>query len=108
MSLSYTGIDIKTAHSLGSWGGGVLVMVYGSLQLKDYSLRRKFIQTFFLAPQERGLFVLNDIFQFVEKEPVHHHQPVFLAQSNLDLKLNAATPINEPGKFCFSGLLSFD
>ncbi|XP_020222689.1 putative G3BP-like protein isoform X2 [Cajanus cajan] len=96
MSLSFTGIEIKTAQSLGSWGGGVLVMVSGSLQLKDYGLRRKFMQTFFLAPQDKGYFVLNDIFHFVEEELVHHHQPVFLTQSNLDSKLNAPTTINIP------------
>ncbi|RDX93304.1 nxt3 [Mucuna pruriens] len=102
LSLSFTGIEIKTAQSLDSWGGGVLVLVSGSLQLKDYNLRRKFIQTFFLAPQENGFFVLNDIFQFVEEELVHHCQPVFLAQSNLDSRLNAPSTINKPGKFCFS------
>lgn len=55
MSLSYTGIEIKTAHSLESWSGGAIVMVSGSVQIKD-NLRRKFMQTFFLAPQEKGFF----------------------------------------------------
>ncbi|XP_019180548.1 PREDICTED: uncharacterized protein LOC109175679 isoform X4 [Ipomoea nil] len=32
MSLHFTGIEIKTAHSLDSWNGGVLVMVSGSVQ----------------------------------------------------------------------------
>ncbi|CAK8565421.1 unnamed protein product [Lathyrus sativus] len=52
MSLSYTRIEIKTAHSLDSWSGGVIVMVSGPVQIKD-NLRRKFMQTFFLAPQEK-------------------------------------------------------
>ncbi|CAL5208103.1 unnamed protein product [Lathyrus oleraceus] len=97
MSLSYTGIEIKTAHSLESWSGGVIVMVSGSVQIKD-SLRRKFMQTFFLAPQEKGFFVLNDIFHFVEDDLIHHHhhQAVLLAQSNLDSKLNAPSTINKP------------
>ncbi|KAL5195663.1 putative G3BP-like protein [Glycine soja] len=76
MSLSFIGIEIKTAQSLESWSGGVLVMVSGSVQLKGYNVRRQFMQTFFLAPQEKGFFVLNDVFHFVEEEPVHHHQPV--------------------------------
>ncbi|KAF7837416.1 putative G3BP-like protein [Senna tora] len=96
MSLSYTGIEIKTAYSLESWSGGVIVMVSGSVQIKDYNRRRKFMQTFFLAPQEKGFFVLNDIFHFVEEEPIHHHQAVLLAQSNLDSKLNAPMSINKP------------
>lgn len=97
MSLSYTGIEIKTAHSLESWSGGAIVMVSGSVQIKD-NLRRKFMQTFFLAPQEKGFFVLNDIFHFVEDDLIHHHhhQAVLLAQSNLDSKLNVPSTINMP------------
>ena len=98
MSLSYTGIEIKTAHSLESWSGGVIVMVSGSVQLKD-NQRRKFMQTFFLAPQEKGFFFLYDIFHFVEDDLIHnhhHHQAVLLAQSNLDSKLNVQSTINTP------------
>jgi hypothetical protein len=100
MSLNYTGIEIKTAHSLESWSGGVIVMVSGSVQSKD-NHRRKFMQTFFLAPQEKGYFVLNDIFHFVEEDLIHHHhhQAVLLAQSNLDPKLNVPSTINNTGKF---------
>ncbi|KAI9195753.1 hypothetical protein LWI28_017747 [Acer negundo] len=96
MSLNFTGIEIKTAHSLESWNAGVLVMVSGSVQLKDFSRRRKFVQTFFLAPQEKGYFVLNDIFHFIEEEIIHHHPAVLLAQTNLDSKLNASATIPDP------------
>lgn len=99
MSLNYTGIEIKTAQSLESWSGGVVVMVSGAVQPKDFSQRRRFMQTFFLAPQEKGFFVLNDIFHFVEEDHVHHHQAVLLAQSNLDPKLDPHSTINAPGKF---------
>ena len=37
----------------------------GYLTGKD-SLRRKFTQTFFLAPQDKGCFVLNDAFRYVD------------------------------------------
>ncbi|GMP55888.1 hypothetical protein CsSME_00020563 [Camellia sinensis var. sinensis] len=97
MSLNYTGVEIKTAHSLESWNGGVLVLVSGSVHTKDFSGRRKFVQTFFLAPQEKGFFVLNDIFHFIDDEPLHHHPVAYLAQSNLDSKLNASATIREPG-----------
>ncbi|KAG2721959.1 hypothetical protein I3760_02G106600 [Carya illinoinensis] len=96
MSLGYTGIEIKTANSLESWNGGVLVMVSGSVQIKDFSGKRNFVQTFFLAPQEKGYFVLNDIFHFVDDEPIHHHSAVLLAQSKLDSKLNAPAAISDP------------
>ncbi|CAK9139559.1 unnamed protein product [Ilex paraguariensis] len=96
MSLNYTGIEIKTAHSLESWNGGVLVMVSGSVLIKDYNGRRKFVQTFFLAPQEKGYFVLNDIFHFIEDEPIHQLPAAYFTQSNLDSKENASTVIQEP------------
>ena len=97
MSLSYTGIEIKTAHSLESWNGGVLVMVSGSVQMKNFNRVRKFVQTFFLAPQEKGYFVLNDIFHFVDEEPVHHYPAVLLSQTNLDPTLNVPAAVPETG-----------
>ncbi|XVF38540.1 hypothetical protein REPUB_Repub20aG0110600 [Reevesia pubescens] len=95
MSLNFTGIEIKTAYPLESWSGGVLVMVSGSVQVKDFSSRRKFVQTFFLAPQEKGYFVLSDIFHFIDEEQIHHHPAVLLAQHKLDSKFNASATIPE-------------
>ncbi|GMI69220.1 hypothetical protein like AT3G25150 [Hibiscus trionum] len=53
-------IDAQDSHD-----GGVLVLVTGYLTAKD-KLKRKFTQTFFLAPQDKGYFVLNDIFRYVD------------------------------------------
>ncbi|KAF8392132.1 hypothetical protein HHK36_022474 [Tetracentron sinense] len=97
-SLSFTEIDIKTTHSLESWKGGVLVMVSGSVQTKDFSGRRKFMQTFFLAPQEKGYFVLNDIFHFIDEEGIQQHPAALLGQNNLDSKLNAVSSLPKPAK----------
>ncbi|XVE81937.1 hypothetical protein DITRI_Ditri15bG0106500 [Diplodiscus trichospermus] len=102
MSLNFTGIEIKIGDSFESWNGGVLLMVSGSVQVKDFSSRRKFVQTFFLAPQEKGYFVLNDIFHFVDEEQIHHHAAVLLAQHNLNSKLNGST-IPEPVSSYFLG-----
>ncbi|XP_065862964.1 nuclear transport factor 2-like isoform X2 [Euphorbia lathyris] len=96
MSLNFAGIEIRTAHSLESWNGGVLVMVFGSVQVKNLIGRRKFMETFFLAPQEKGFFVLNDVFHFIDEEPIHHHPAVLLAQNNLDSKMNTPMAISEP------------
>ncbi|XP_024466375.2 nuclear transport factor 2 isoform X2 [Populus trichocarpa] len=96
MSLKYTGIEIRTAHALDSWNGGVLVMVSGYVQVKGFDNKRKFVETFFLAPQEKGYFVLNDVFHFIDEQPTHHHPAVFLAQIHLDSKLNSPNAIPEP------------
>lgn len=96
MSLNYTEVEIKTAHALESWNSGVLVMVSGSVQAKDFNGRRKFVETFFLAPQDKGYFVLNDVFHFIDEEPFHHHPSVMLTQPNLDSKLSPPNSIAEP------------
>ena len=43
-----------------------MVLVTGCLTGKD-NMRRKFVQTFFLAPQDTGYYVLNDVFRYVEE-----------------------------------------
>ncbi|KAI4303957.1 hypothetical protein MLD38_039533 [Melastoma candidum] len=88
MSISYTGVEIKTIFSLESWNGGVLVMISGSVQPKNLNGCRKFAQTFFLAPQETGFFILNDIFHLIEEDHPHHLPPVFLAQHNISSKIS--------------------
>ncbi|XP_065855211.1 nuclear transport factor 2-like isoform X2 [Euphorbia lathyris] len=65
--------EIKTADAQKSYKDGVTVLVTGSLMGKD-NLKRKFAQSFFLAPQDNGYFVLNDVFRFVEdSEPLENH-----------------------------------
>ncbi|CAN0904898.1 Nuclear transport factor 2 [Linum grandiflorum] len=105
MCLNYTAIEIKTAHALESWNCGVLVMVSGHLQSMNFGGTRKFVETFFLAPQEKGYFVLNDVFHFIEEEQLHRHPGVLLAQRNLDSNLNAPpTAISEPvSNYLFNG-----
>ncbi|KAK4843077.1 hypothetical protein QYF36_003786 [Acer negundo] len=58
--------EIKTADAQESYEKGVIVLVTGCLTGKD-NLRKKFTQSFFLAPQDKGYFVLNDIFRYVEE-----------------------------------------
>ncbi|XP_072966528.1 nuclear transport factor 2 isoform X1 [Typha angustifolia] len=93
LSLNFTGIEIKTAHFLNSWGDGVLVLVSGLVQTREYNGRRKFVQTFFLAPQEKGYFVLSDFFHFLEEEQMH--QPAVLAHESFENNFSAANTIPE-------------
>nr|TKS16147.1 putative G3BP-like protein isoform X3 [Populus alba] len=72
LSLNYEDYtaEIKTADAQESHAKGVIVLVTGCLTGKD-DVKKKFTQTFFLAPQEKGYFVLNDVFRFVgENEPM--------------------------------------
>ncbi|KAL2932648.1 putative G3BP-like protein [Bienertia sinuspersici] len=59
--------DIKFVDAQESSNGGVIVLVTGYMINADES-RRGFTQSFFLAPQDNGFFVLNDLFRYVEND----------------------------------------
>ncbi|KAK4430085.1 Nuclear transport factor 2 [Sesamum alatum] len=59
----YCSAEINTTDAQASLEGGVIVAVTGSLTRKD-NVKKNFSQTFFLAKQEKGFFVLNDILRF--------------------------------------------
>ncbi|KAJ0520053.1 putative hydrolase [Helianthus annuus] len=74
-SLHLSGIEIKTINSVESWSEGIIVVVFGSVKSSNFRGWRKFVQTFFLAPQEKGYFVINDIFHFVSEDVTNHLPP---------------------------------
>nr|GMD25136.1 putative G3BP-like protein [Ipomoea batatas] len=84
LSISFSGIKIKTINSIESWNEGVLVVVSGSVKPKDSCRWRNFVQTFFLAPQEKGYFVLNDVFHFGDEEVNDQPQPLEVPENNFD------------------------
>ncbi|KAI8574235.1 hypothetical protein RHMOL_Rhmol01G0339200 [Rhododendron molle] len=58
--------EITHVDAQESYNGGVHVLVIGYFEGKDNMIIRNFTQTFFLAPQEKGYFVLNDVFRYIE------------------------------------------
>lgn len=92
-SLLFSGIEIKTINAVESWSEGIVVVVSGSVKSKYFSGWRKFVQTFFLAPQEKGYFVMNDIFHFVTDEVINHLPPPMAATQNNDFQpINSTAP----------------
>lgn len=85
----------------GSYGGGVTVLVTGYLIGND-SDKRKFAQSFFLAPQENGFFVLNDAFRYVDdKQPLG--MPITIIIN--DVETAASHPGNHLILLCVSFIL---
>lgn len=105
LSTSFSGIKIKTINSLESWNEGVLVVVSGSVKPKDSCRWRNFVQTFFLAPQEKGYFVLNDIFHFGDEEVNDQPQLPELPENNIDALQTA--PSLATGYFIFLNFILF-
>ncbi|KAI5079159.1 hypothetical protein GOP47_0006830 [Adiantum capillus-veneris] len=61
--------EIFTVDALNSFGGSVFVLVTGAMHQNRNT--RKFVQSFILAPQNKGYYVLNDILRYLdESEPV--------------------------------------
>ena len=85
--------EIETADAQNSYKDGVTVLVTGCLTSKD-NLKRKFAQSFFLAPQENGFFVLNDVFRYVEAGELSKNHPFNGVNDATTVLLN-----QEPGKF---------
>ncbi|XP_028776948.1 putative G3BP-like protein isoform X2 [Neltuma alba] len=79
--------EIISVDAQESYGGGVLVLVTGFMIGKDCK-RQKFSQCFFLAPQEKGYFVLNDVFRYVNDNENQH--------SIDDVEAPATPPDNDP------------
>lgn len=100
LSLEYQNYqtEILTVDAQGSYCKGVLVLVTGYMCGKTG--KRKFSQSFFLAPQENGFYVLNDIFRFVDDDmSVEMDMPI-----NDDIDKTAApitTSVPEPGTYFF-------
>ncbi|KAG9143527.1 hypothetical protein Leryth_015959 [Lithospermum erythrorhizon] len=72
LSLNYSDyhVEIRSVDAQDSLEGGVHVLATGYLSLQDNTIRN-FAQTFFLAPQENGFFVLNDLFRYLETTATH-------------------------------------
>ncbi|CAA2934064.1 putative G3BP-like protein isoform X2 [Olea europaea var. sylvestris] len=95
MSLSFTSVEIKTINSLESLNGGVLVVVSGSVKSRDFDGWRKFVQTFFLAPQESSYFVLNDIFHFADEKVPLQPPPTSVEEQKNDYQPNISAHLPE-------------
>ncbi|GKV46406.1 hypothetical protein SLEP1_g53393 [Rubroshorea leprosula] len=56
--------EIETADAQDSYEKGVIVLVTGCLIAKD-NVRKKFTQTFILAPQDNSYFIFSDVFRHI-------------------------------------------
>ena len=60
-------VFIHSVDAQSSANGGIIIQVIGEMS-NHGDPWRKFVQTFFLAEQPNGYFVLNDIFRFLKEE----------------------------------------
>ncbi|GAB2213627.1 hypothetical protein Droror1_Dr00017939 [Drosera rotundifolia] len=94
-SVHYAGIEISKLKSQQSWNGGLLVFVSGFVKLQGFSGKRRFNEAFFLAPQEKGFFVLNDIFQFVDDEFYDHNPVTEIPEINVESEAHPSPRVEQ-------------
>lgn len=60
-------IVLSTIDIHGSYGGGIILLVLGEvIPNLGNDPPKKFVQTFFLARQQNGYYILNDIFRYIK------------------------------------------
>lgn len=98
LCLDYKNItaEIRTADAQESHGGGVIVVVTGCMTGID-NMRRPFSQSFFLAPTDKGYFVLNDIFRYMDQSDTM--EAMFTVASSVSENGPKAPRTPEPGYF---------
>ncbi|XP_074562529.1 nuclear transport factor 2-like isoform X2 [Curcuma longa] len=84
--------EIETVDSQISYQSGLLIVVTGSFTGQD-SIRKKFAQSFFLAPQEiGGYFVLNDVFRFLNETQPKEMNHIWVGATNDDVSKTSPVP----------------
>ncbi|KAM0063213.1 putative Ras GTPase-activating protein-binding protein [Helianthus debilis subsp. tardiflorus] len=79
LSLNYGDLkaEINSVDAQESLNGRVSVLVTGYMNGMD-NIQQQFTQSFFLAPQDKGYFVLNDMFRYMNIDNHHDedHAPI--------------------------------
>lgn len=93
MSLNFEDckVYISSVDSQGSAEGGIVVQVIGEMSNRARPWR-KFAQTFFLAQQPNGYFVLNDICRYIKEEGDEEEVAAESASSVVTGEVNTIIP----------------
>lgn len=86
-------VYIHSVDAQSSANGGIIIQVIGEMS-NHGDPWRKFVQTFFLAEQPNGYFVLNDIFRFLKEDTVE--DDVSEAEPVPTVPASEPAPVEEP------------
>ncbi|KAG8966984.1 hypothetical protein FRC03_010939 [Tulasnella sp. 419] len=94
MSLNYVNckVFINSVDAQSSANNGIIIQVIGEMSNRGEPWR-KFVQTFFLAEQPNGYFVLNDVFRFLKEESVGEEDEEELEPGETPAPLSSEQPI---------------
>lgn len=103
MSMNVTKVEVKTANFLESWGGAITLLVTGLVQLKDYPVRKRFVQNIVLAPKKDGYYIFSDIFKLIcDEYDNQYHVPDYNCADNMP-QVDASYKMAETGSDYLDG-----
>ncbi|XP_074268687.1 nuclear transport factor 2-like [Silene latifolia] len=88
-SLNVSKVEVTRLDVQNSWNGGILLIVSGIVRSRNFYGKRKFTQVFFLAPQDNGYFVMNDVLQFQDGDVINQHPVPELPDIPVDSEVHA-------------------
>ncbi|KAI6129491.1 hypothetical protein EV401DRAFT_2054595 [Pisolithus croceorrhizus] len=88
-------VYIHSVDAQSSANGGIIIQVIGEMS-NHGDAWKKFVQTFFLAEQPNGYFVLNDIFRFLKEETTEDDMSEADAATLVDQPSSPEQPAAEP------------
>jgi hypothetical protein len=87
---------VSNVDSQASAHGGIIVQVLGEMSNKG-SASQKFAQTFFLAEQPNGYYVLNDIFRYLKEDLEDEFEEAEAPVAKAPVVSNGHSMMNENG-----------
>jgi hypothetical protein len=86
---------VSNVDSQTSQNGGIMIQVLGEMSNRG-GPSQKFVQTFFLAEQPKGFYVLNDIFRYLKDDSDIEAEVVEEEQQQQEPEVVNPPPVNEP------------
>ncbi|KAF0923024.1 hypothetical protein E2562_002212 [Oryza meyeriana var. granulata] len=99
ISMNIHKVEVKTANFVESWRGALQMLVTGLVQLKDNPVRKRFVQTMLLAPQDNGYFVFSDIFKLICDE-YDYYEGADCSHTDNVLQMDAHNTMTETASDC--------
>ncbi|KAF9947574.1 hypothetical protein BGZ72_010462 [Mortierella alpina] len=85
---------VQNIDSQTSLNGGIVIQVLGQMSNRG-GIAQQFVQTFFLAEQPKGYYVLNDIFRFLKDDTVEDYEQEVAEEINTDHSAEKPATIQE-------------
>ncbi|KAG0264894.1 hypothetical protein BGZ95_003474, partial [Linnemannia exigua] len=86
---------VSNVDSQTSLNGGIMIQVLGEMSNRG-GPSQKFVQTFFLAEQPKGFYVLNDIFRYLKDDSEVEAEVVEAEEQQQEPQIAVCPPAPEP------------